>query len=41
MNTPSRQVGWSTEAQLLAQILKQLEYLTKLTTPRTTTTKAP
>ncbi len=41
MNTPSRQTGWSTEAQLLAQILKQLQFLTMLTTPRTTTTTAP
>ena len=43
MAIPSRQIGWSTKSNLLWQISKQLEYLTKVTanccsTTTTTTT---
>jgi len=31
MAIPSRQIGWGTEENLLWQISKQLEYLTKVT----------
>ena len=47
MGIPSRQIGWGTEENLLWQISKQLEYLTKVlsnisqTTTTTTTTTAP
>lgn len=46
MAIPSRQIGWSTKANLLWQISKQLEYLTCVTaggciTTTTTTTEAP
>jgi hypothetical protein len=53
MAIPSRQIGWGTEENLLAQISKQLEYLTKVvynipnnttttsTTTSTTTTAVP
>lgn len=47
MATSSRQIGWGTEENLLWQISKQLEYLTKVlnnlgqTTTTTTTTVAP
>jgi hypothetical protein len=48
MAIPSRQIGWGTEENLLWQISKQLEYLTKvvynsniITTTTTTTTVAP
>ncbi len=45
MAIPSRQIGWSTRANLLWQISKQLEYLTgvlyKGTTTTTTTTATP
>jgi hypothetical protein len=47
MSIPNRQIGWSTEQNLLWQISKQLEYLTKVlsnigqTTTTTTTTIAP
>ena len=45
MAIPSRQIGWSTKSNLLWQISKQLEYLTKVTanccsTTTTTTTAA-
>ena len=45
MAIPSRQIGWSTKSNLLWQISKQLEYLTKVTanccsTTTTTTTVA-
>lgn len=47
--TPNKQIGWSTEANLLHQISKQLDQLIKvtgalasaLTTTTTTTTTAP
>ena len=45
MGVPNKQVGWSTEANLLHQISKQLDQLIKitasLTTTTTTTTSAP
>ena len=46
MAIPSRQIGWSTKANLLWQISKQLERLTCVTaggcgTTTTTTTTAP
>lgn len=46
MGIPSRQIGWSTQSNLLWQISKQLEYLTcvmagECTTTTTTTTTAP
>jgi hypothetical protein len=50
MAIPSRQIGWGTEENLLWQISKQLEYLTRViynipnnttTTTSTTTTAAP
>jgi hypothetical protein len=45
MAIPSRQIGWSTESNLLWQISKQLEQLiavtASLTTTTTTTTIAP
>lgn len=45
MAIPSRQIGWSTESNLLWQISKQLEQLigvtAALTTTTTTTTVAP
>ncbi len=45
MAIPSRQIGWSTKANLLWQISKQLEILTKVagnvTLTTTTTTVAP
>jgi hypothetical protein len=46
MAIPSRQIGWSTKSNLLWQISKQLEYLTKVTanccpTTTTTTTTTP
>ncbi len=45
MAIPSRQIGWSTESNLLWQISKQLDQLIKvtasLTTTTTTTTAAP
>jgi hypothetical protein len=45
MAIPSRQIGWSTESNLLWQISKQLEYLTQVVatggTTTTTTTAAP
>ena len=45
MAIPSRQIGWGTKSNLLWQISKQLEYLTKVTanccsTTTTTTTAA-
>jgi hypothetical protein len=44
MPIPSRQIGWSTQENLLWQISKQLEQLiaitSKLTTTTTTTTTA-
>lgn len=45
MAIPSRQIGWGTEENLLWQISKQLEYLTRVTynigTTTTTTTAFP
>lgn len=45
MPIPSKQIGWSNEANLLWEISKQLEQLiaitSKLTTTTTTTTVAP
>jgi len=47
MGIPSKQIGWGTQENLLWQISKQLEYLTKVisnpppTTTTTTTTVAP
>lgn len=45
MAIPSRQIGWGTEENLLWEISKQLEYLTKVTynigTTTTTTTTIP
>lgn len=45
MAIPSRQIGWSTEENLLWEISKQLEYLTRVTynigTTTTTTTTIP
>jgi hypothetical protein len=50
MAIPSRQIGWGTEENLLWQISKQLEYLTRVvyniggnttSTTSTTTTVAP
>jgi len=45
MAIPSKQIGWSTESNLLWQISKQLEQLigitASLTTTTTTTTAAP
>lgn len=38
MAIPSRQIGWSTKANLLWQISKQLEYLTGVLYKSTTTT---
>lgn len=38
MGIPSKQIGWSTEANLLWQISKQLETLIKVTSSLTTTT---
>lgn len=45
MGIPNRQIGWGTEENLLWEISKQLEYLTKVTynigTTTTTTTVIP
>jgi len=45
MGVPNKQIGWSTEANLLWQISKQLDELIKVTsalsTTTTTTTAAP
>lgn len=44
MGIPSKQIGWSVEANLLWQISKQLDELIKVTgslTTTTTTTAAP
>ena len=45
MSIPSKQIGWSQEANLLYQISKQLDQLIKvtaaITTTTTTTTTAP
>lgn len=44
MSIPSKQIGWSQEANLLYQISKQLDQLIKITsklTTTTTTTAAP
>jgi hypothetical protein len=46
MAIPSRQIGWSTKSNLLWQISKQLETLTRVmynrgTTTTTTTTSSP
>jgi hypothetical protein len=46
MAIPSRQIGWSVKSNLLWQISKQLEYLTRImgkniTTTTTTTTASP
>lgn len=45
MAIPSRQIGWGTEENLLWEISKQLEILTRVTynlgTTTTTTTAAP
>lgn len=46
MGIPNRQIGWSTESNLLWQISKQLEQLIAVTaagnpTTTTTTTTAP
>jgi hypothetical protein len=41
MGIPARQIGWSTESQLLYQIIKQLAYINSLMgggAPATTTT---
>jgi hypothetical protein len=38
MAIPSRQIGWSTKSNLLWQISKQLEYLTRVLYKSTTTT---
>jgi hypothetical protein len=38
MAIPNRQIGWSTTDNLLWQISKQLEYLTKVTYANSTTT---
>lgn len=40
MSVPSKQIGWSPEANLLQQIAKQLERLIQVTStgPHTTTT---
>lgn len=37
----NQQIGWSQEAKLLQQILKQLERLTKVVATTNTTTTAP
>jgi len=44
MAIPNKQVGWSTEAKLLHHIIRQLDRLTKLMSPKdptTTTTTSP
>lgn len=44
MSIPNKQIGWSNEANLLYEILKKLDQLTKVTaslTTTTTTTAAP
>jgi hypothetical protein len=44
MSIPSKQIGWSQEANLLYQISKQLDQLIKITSKlstTTTTTTAP
>jgi ABC-type proline/glycine betaine transport system substrate-binding protein len=44
MSYPNQQIGWSNEENLLRQIIKQLDYLTKVigaSITTTTTTTAP